>query len=69
MSKILKDKRGLYSVVGDWVVRPIGATQFLEGDEVKGKNLGKFNGAVRVGMGELPRKGSFKEYWRIDKRK
>lgn len=60
MAKIYEDEQGLYSEVGGWIVRPSGKTQFKNGDITEGKHFG---GSTRVGMGKLPGRGKYKEYW------
>lgn len=63
MSKICKDNYGYYAHVNGWVVRPTRGTKFRRGDNVKGKH---FRGSVRVGMGKLPGRGKYEEFWQTD---
>jgi len=60
MSKIYKDEQGLYSKVGGWIVRPYKETFLNAGDITEGKHFG---GSRLVGMGKLPGRGVYKEYW------
>ena len=63
MAKIYKDERGLFSKVGGWIVRPVDPTKFKEGQSTEGKHFG---GSPLVGMGKLPGRAKYKEYWRTD---
>ena len=61
MAKIRKDQFGIYAKVGGWIARPVCPTKFSEGDTVDGKHFG---GSRSVGMGKLPGRGEYEEYWR-----
>jgi hypothetical protein len=61
MAKIRKDELGTYANVGGYVVRPIEPTKFKEGDNTEGKHFG---GSRIVGMGKLPGRSKYAEYWK-----
>ncbi len=62
MSKIYQDEKGLYANVGGWVARPVdNVSAFSVGDEPTGKHFG---GSPIIGMGKLPGRGKYQEYWR-----
>ena len=61
MAKIYKDELGLYAKVGGWIVRPTSPSSFNEGDKIEGKHFG---GSQRVGMGKLPGRAKYAEYWK-----
>lgn len=61
MAKIYENEGGLYAKVGGYIARPVDNTQFKKGDTTEGKHFG---GSTLVGMGKLPGRGEYKEYWR-----
>lgn len=61
MTKIYEDGIGLYAKVGGYIVRPIRPTEFKNGDTTEGKHFG---GSQTVGIGKLPGRAKYKEYWR-----
>lgn len=61
MAKIKVDERGLYAKAGGWIARPVKPTAFKEGDVVAATH---FSGSPIVGMGKLPGRGKYQEYWR-----
>lgn len=60
MAKIYEDEFGLYTKVGGYIARPENVTMFNRGDITEGKH---FSGSTLVGMGKLPKRGRYKEYW------
>ena len=61
MSKIYEDEVGLFAKVGGWIARPTGPTKFKVGDNPVGKHFG---GSSTIGMGKLPGRAKYEEYWR-----
>jgi hypothetical protein len=61
MAKIQQDNQGIFVVICGWISRPIGPTQYKIGDNIKGKH---FRGSSRVGIGNLPGRGKYVEYWK-----
>ena len=61
MAVIRKDEYGLFAKVGGHIARPIKPTQFTEGSNVAGKHFG---GSPVVGMGKMPGRGEYAEYWK-----
>lgn len=60
MATIKQDAKGLYAWVGGYAARPSKPTKFKAGDKVTGKHFG---GSQKVGMGKLPGRGEYEEYW------
>jgi hypothetical protein len=60
MTTIYKDSQGVYARVGGWIARPNKPTQFNAGDKTEGKHFG---GSTIIGIGKLPGRGEYKEYW------
>lgn len=61
MAIIREDSTGPYAKVGGWIARPVAGTKFHAGDKVVGKHFG---GSRTIGMGKLPGRGEYEEYWR-----
>ncbi len=60
--RIRLDEWGLWCSVGGYMARPVGDTQFAEGDAV---HVWHFDGSIRAGVGKSPsmRRGQYLEYW------
>lgn len=63
MTKIGKDKIGLYTNTGGWLARPRETTIFKEGNEVRTSHSGGNLGTVSTG--KIGTKSYIKEYWNI----
>lgn len=62
MPTIKSDFLGLYVAAGGYAARPLGETQFKEGDEVKTHHFG---GSIRAGVGKDSscKRGQYLEEW------
>lgn len=61
--KIQKDEFGLFARVGGWIARPHNdePTKYKEDDKITGKHFG---GSEVIGIGKLPGRGKYTEYWK-----
>jgi len=62
MAGIQSDEFGLWTIAGGWIARPVFATQFKAGDQVKTHHFG---GSIRAGVGKDDSciRGHYLEYW------
>ncbi len=60
MAVIREDSQGLFAFVEGHVARPKHPTIFKPGDKVTSKH---FRGSPLIGMGKLPTRGKYQEYW------